>query len=248
MAVKLKVKFVLFVIIVAQVISSSTALKGAVSLDSWTFDKVIAKYKTTLVKFDVTYPYGEKEDEFAKVAEAARFSSDLLIAEVGIQDYGDKENSDIGERFNVKKDDFPVLKLFVEKSTDPITYTGDFKADAIKAFIRQHSNVRLVLNKCLPQFDELAEKFVSTEKKEKQEKILKEAKDLAATLDKEEERKYGDVYVKMMQKIIERGNGFVASEAERVKNIKNGKITDAKKEEMQGRLNILESFKQKDEL
>ncbi|XP_076307259.1 endoplasmic reticulum protein 29-like protein wbl [Tachypleus tridentatus] len=244
----LKLKVFLFVITVIQVLTSSTALKGAVSLDSWTFDKVIAKYKATLVKFDVTYPYGEKEDEFAKVVEAARFSSDLLIAEVGIQDYGDKENSDIGERFSVKKDDFPVLKLFVEKLPDPITYTGDFKADDIKAFIRQHSNVRLVLNKCLPQFDELAERFTLTEEKEKREKILKEATDLKAALDKEDERKYGDVYVKMMKKILERGNGFVASEAERVKNIKNGKITDAKKEEMQGRLNILESFKKKDEL
>lgn len=46
---------------------------------------MVSKFKAALVKFDITYPYGEKEDEYGKVAESARFSPDLLIAEVGVQ-------------------------------------------------------------------------------------------------------------------------------------------------------------------
>lgn len=46
---------------------------------------MISKFKASLVKFDITYPYGEKEDEYGKVAESARFSPDLLISEVGVQ-------------------------------------------------------------------------------------------------------------------------------------------------------------------
>ncbi|KFM56949.1 Endoplasmic reticulum resident protein 29, partial [Stegodyphus mimosarum] len=197
-----------------------TGLKGAVSLDSWTFDKAISKFKAALVKFDITYPYGEKEDEYGKVAESARFSPDLLIAEVGVQDYGEKENSDIAERFDVSKDDFPVVKLFVQGESEPLTYTGNFKAAEIKNFIKQHSNVRLVLDKCLPQFDELAEKFMAADAKEERKKIFVEAKDLALSLSDDGEKKSGDVYVKMMQKVIERGVGFIASEKERIKNIK----------------------------
>lgn len=108
--------------------------------------------------------------------------------------------------------------------------------------------VRLVMDKCLPQFDELAEKFMAAETKEQMENILSEAKELSNSMSEESEKKSADVYIKMMQKVIERGTGFIASERERVKNIKEGKITTAKKEEMQGRLNILHSFKLRDEL
>ncbi|KAG8189667.1 hypothetical protein JTE90_022482 [Oedothorax gibbosus] len=226
----------------------SAGLKGAVSLDSWTFDKVISKFKATLVKFDITYPYGEKEDEYGKVAESARFSPDLLIAEVGVQDYGEKENSDIAERYGVSKDNFPVIKLFVDGKSDPFTFSGEVRADEIKSFIKKYSQVRLVLDKCLPQFDEFAERFVAAAGKDQMEVILTEAKEAAKDIPSDSEKKSADVYIKMMQKVIERGVGFIASEKERVKNIKEGKITTAKKEEMQGRLNILHSFAVKDEL
>ncbi|CAL1281643.1 unnamed protein product [Larinioides sclopetarius] len=244
---KYYVDLILFYVLLCK-FDLSAGLKGAVSLDSWTFDKMISKFKASLVKFDITYPYGEKEDEYGKVAESARFSPDLMIAEIGVQDYGEKENSDIAERFGVSKDDFPVLKLFVEGKDEPITFTGDFKADEIKNFIKQHSYVRLVLNKCLPQFDELAEKFMAADRQDQKDVILSEAKQKVAEVSSAEEKKSADVYIKMMQKVIERGVGFIASEKERVKNIKEGKITTAKKEEMQGRLNILHSFSVKDEL
>lgn len=241
------VNLIVVLFVVLQV-SFGTGLKGAVPLDSWTFDKMISKFKASLVKFDITYPYGEKEDEYGKVAESARFSPDLLISEVGVQDYGDKENADIAERYDVSKDQFPVLKLFVEGKFEPITFSGEFKADEIRNFIKQHSDVRLVMDKCLPQFDELAEKFMAVADKEKKENILSEAKEVLSTISEDGEKRSADVYIKMMQKVIERGVGFIASERERVKNIKEGKITSIKKEEMQGRLNILHSFKLKDEL
>lgn len=40
----------------------------------------------------------------------AQFSSqELFIGEVGIKDYGDKDNDDLKQRFKLEKEDFPGL-------------------------------------------------------------------------------------------------------------------------------------------
>lgn len=75
------------------------------------------------------------------MSEAAYNVNDLLIAEVGVKDYGDKENSELAERYQINKDDFPVVKLFVEGKNEPFTFTGEFKAENIQKFIRLNSGV-----------------------------------------------------------------------------------------------------------
>jgi len=235
---KLLVLFVVFIFAEAN-------SKGSVALDSLTFDKVLSKFKATLVKFDTAYPYGEKHDEFIKVAEAVTGTPDLLIADVGIKDYGEKENQDLADRYNIKKDDFPVLMLFLGDNLDkPITFTDkdNFKADNIKSFVTQNSKVRLLLEGCDEELDDIANKFGVEEKKDKLKKLLTEAKAKAGKLEKDSEKKTAEIYVKLMEKGLERGNIFFESEKERVKNILAGKVTDAKKKELQIRLNILHSF------
>ncbi len=59
-------------------------------------------------------------------------------------DYGDKDNSDLGDRFGVTKEDYPEYRLFVQGRDieDPIKYTGNEEnADDIKKFIVRESGI-----------------------------------------------------------------------------------------------------------
>lgn len=224
--------------------------KGCVPLDSYTFDKIISKFKASVIKFDVAYPYGPKHDEFAKVSEAAFTLPDLLVGEVGVKDYGDQENSDLAQRYKVSKEDFPVVKLFVEGKVEPYTFTPDspedFNADNIKKFIRSTSGIYIGLPGCLEKFDRLVASFIDETDEKAQRKLLREAEDLWDKAKGKSEQRAAETYVKLMRKVLEKGKTFVDGELKRVEGIIKGKVSKEKKEEMQNRINILQSFRREE--
>jgi len=116
-----------------------------------------------LVKFDVAFPYGGKHEQYATVAVDTKDSQDLLIATVGVKDFGNKENSDLAQRYNIKKEDFPTVLLFVQGKSEPIRFiterNSDFTGEYLKRFIRFNSKVYLGLPGCIDRLDKLAEEF-----------------------------------------------------------------------------------------
>mmetsp|Transcript_79643 Transcript_79643/g.192986 ORF Transcript_79643/g.192986 Transcript_79643/m.192986 type:complete len:102 (-) Transcript_79643:203-508(-) len=56
------------------------------------------------------------------------------------------------------------------------------------------------------------------------------------------------MYVKIMQKIKEKGEAYIASETERVTKILQGQLAAEKKAEMEDKMKILGVFASKDEL
>ncbi|KAK7087293.1 endoplasmic reticulum resident protein 29-like [Littorina saxatilis] len=225
-------------------------VKGSVNLNSGVFDKIVDKHKAVLVKFDETYPYGDKQDVFKKVAEASVSQPELLVAEVQIADYGDKDNADLAERFVVKKEDFPVYKMFLKGKKEPIPFTGDGKnADKIKKFIMETTGLWLGLPACLEEFDKLVTTFFKAAV-DKREAILRKAEEAAKALSNEADKESAEVYVKTMRRVIDKGDKFIQTETERVEKLRDGKVSDKKKEQLGKRLNILTSFelRMKDEL
>ncbi|XP_011499669.1 PREDICTED: endoplasmic reticulum resident protein 29 [Ceratosolen solmsi marchali] len=242
--------FTFVAICIKMKLSAADDCKGCVQLDSYSFDKIIPKFKAAIVKFDVAFPYGEKHEEFAKVAFTTRDSFDLLVAEVGVKDFGNKDNSDIADRFNIKKDDYPVVLLFIQGKTEPhrfiIKKDTEFTADNIKRFIKTKSGVYLGLPGCVEKLDRLADQFKTSNDKDRQE-ILNKAKVFQETLP-EEHRTAAKVYVKTMEKIMERGDIFVQTEQTRIEGLLKGKLSNDKKRSMEERRNILHSFTRRDEL
>jgi len=218
--------------------------KGCTPLDTYSFEKIVPKFRASLIKFDVAYPYGEKHDEFGKVSEATRGVPDLLVGEINVKDYGEKDNSDLAEKYGVKTKDFPVIKLFRKGMPEPLPYTGDIKADEIIQWVKSSTGIYVGLPGCIEQFDKIAQEFIKGSDKSKREELLKQAKDMAAKgFDSPKNTEHANIYLKLMEKILEKGDEFVQNEISRVENLQKTKISNDKKENLQKRLNILQSFK-----
>ncbi|XP_023248577.1 endoplasmic reticulum resident protein 29 [Copidosoma floridanum] len=222
---------------------------ACVQLTSHTFDKILPKFKAVLVKFDVVYPYGDKHKEYTDVAVSTKDSPDLLIAEVGVKDFGNKDNQDLAKRFGIKPDDYPTLLLFVNGRKEPYRFVAEkddeFTANNIKRFIKKKTSLYLGLPGCIEKLDQLADEFKANEKDRKE--IFNKAKLFEETLP-EEHREAAKVYIKLMAKILEKGDVFVQTEQTRLENLLKGKLSVEKKKTMEERRNILQSFMFRDEL
>ena len=62
-------------------------------------------------------------------------------------EYGEKENDQLRERFNINKEDFPVYKLFKQNEATPIDFKGEVKADELSKFIK--TNTHLWIGMCM---------------------------------------------------------------------------------------------------
>ncbi|XP_014229298.1 endoplasmic reticulum resident protein 29 [Trichogramma pretiosum] len=231
-------------------LSAADDCRACVQLNQYTFDKVVPKFKAAVVKFDVAFPYGEKHEEFSKVAITMKDQLDLLVAEVGVKDFGNKDNSELAQRYKVSKDDYPQLLLFVQGKADPVRFVADkdadFTADNIKRFVRKKTGMYIGLPGCVEKLDRLAEEFRAGGEQERRE-ILNKAKVFEETLP-EDYRAAAKVYVKTMERILERGDVFVQTEQTRIEGLLKGKLSKDKKRSMEEKRNILQSFTHRDEL
>lgn len=114
----------LILIILNMIFSTHGSIcRGCLELDDLTFNKVLAKFSTVLVKFDIAYPYGNKHDEYTKLAiEIGKSKSfDAVVAVVGIKNYGETIFNELVDRFQIGNQ-LPVIKLFNHCDKDPIDY------------------------------------------------------------------------------------------------------------------------------
>ncbi|KAK9886411.1 hypothetical protein WA026_016690 [Henosepilachna vigintioctopunctata] len=229
--------------LILSVTCGSQACKGCVNLDEYNFNKIVSRFKVALVKFDMAYPYGDKHDVFVEFADEIKDNKNIIAAEVGVKDYGDKENEELARRFGIKsKDDFPALKLFLNGITNeaksfPISEKWD--TGMLRDFLRDNSDIYIGLPGCLEKMDQLALEFVkASDKNEKYDDIIKVTQSF-----KEKEKETASTYLKYMKKIITDGFVFIKHETSRLKKLlKESKIREKKKEDLSYRLNILKSF------
>lgn len=115
----------------------------------------------------------------------------------------------------------------------------------LKKFVKKHSNLYIGFDGCIESLDILVDDFIS-KTKEEQNEVIKKVEVVSEKFD-DNDKKISKVYLTIMKRIIEKGSNFVNEEQRRIENLRSSKISDNKKKELTHKLNILESFKLKDE-
>ena len=204
-----------------------------------TFGRIVDGSKSVMVRFDKEYSYGDEHDAWKNfAAKVGDSSADMLVADVGVSEYGDKDNSDIAEKFSIKTDDFPQYRLFLKgkDSAAPVVYKGDKKEEAFMRFAQSEAGIWVGLSGQVKELDALAKAFAKDKAG-----TLKKAEAAAKKAD-EKDADSAKYYVKVMTKASEKAD-FVAKETERLqKMIDDGSVKANKKEQFGRRLNILSSF------
>ena len=109
-------------------------------------------------------------------------------------EYGDKDNSDLAERFGIKADTFPQYRLWKKGSTgddSPTKFTGEKKAAEFLRFVQETAGAWIGLPGQIKSLDELAKQLVRGEG----DKAALLAKAEAAS--KESGEEMGKYYVKV---------------------------------------------------
>lgn len=103
---------------------------------------------------------------------------------------------------------------------------------------------------CIGEFEDLTKEFLQAEDGEARLAVIAKATTAAEKITDESEKLSAKMYLITMNKFVEKGSEFIDAEIIRVKNIRDGKLSDKKKQQFRDRLNILNSFRipVKDEL
>merc|ERR1711959_224181 len=155
----------------------------------------------------------------------------MLVGDVGVSEYGDKDNSDLAERFKISTDDFPQYRLWTkgkDSTKEPVKFTAAKKSEEFMKFIQTNAGVWVGLPGQVKELDALAKEFGSA----KAEKLQVDEKDA-------ESAKY---YTKVMTKAAKDAE-FVSKEVTRLtKMMDDGSVNADEKTQFGRRLNMLSSF------
>lgn len=240
---------------------------GSIKLDNMTFDKmVVAPGFNLFAKLDKAYGYGEKEEAFKELCKLALPVKDLIIGEIGVQEYGDMENNDLREKLGVTTEDMPAFFLFKGSAEARSRFTGfvdptakrpstwdddedgeweapmreEVTVENLALWLRQNG-VRMPSIGTIFDLDEVAHRFM---KNPEDAAAVTEANRLAEEEHKDDKK--ATIYVKIMAKVQTNGQEYIQKELERVRRVMAGKITPEKTAELEDKVNILNVFAAKD--
>ncbi|KAH8967113.1 hypothetical protein BDL97_03G062000 [Sphagnum fallax] len=151
---------------------------------------------------------------YEKVAAAYKAEKDVVVAKVDAD-----AHSGLGERYGVTG--YPTLKFFPKNNKDGEDYDADRTLAAFVDFLNEKAGTSRTTTGTLnddagkvSSLDEILPDFLSA-KPEQQSDILKKVEEEASKLEGVDAG-YGEVYLKVLKSMIEKGEGYAKKEADRL--------------------------------
>jgi len=220
----------------------SAALAEVKVLTNDNFDGIaLDKSKDVLVEFYAPWCGHCKslEPTYNKVGKTFANEKNCVVAKVDAD-----HEKELGTRFGISG--FPTIKFFPKNNKAGEEYNGGRSEQDFIDFLNEKCGTNRVAGGgiddqagLVADFDALAAKFVTDpESRASTQEELEKAVEGAP----EEDKKAGAYYIKVMKKITEKGDGYVATEIARLEKILSGQMTGDKRDQMFKRKNILNVF------
>jgi endoplasmic reticulum protein 29 len=187
---------------------------GAVSLDSFTFDKVVDRSRNVLVKFDA--PENMEDDAFRELCDVS-VNSTLLVAEVEVKVDNPKINGDLLNRFQLKGKSLPQYLLFMKDGdvSKPEAFSGDIEeVDELRDFVHDKTGMWIPLEGCIPELDEAALEL--SKDPSMLDKVLNKAKSAVGSMTDETKKKSASIYTEIFDKIKSAGHIYPKQELDKM--------------------------------
>jgi len=236
---------------IASVVCRDTSLVQ--ELDRHNFDTIVMdKDKHVLVKFYAPWCGHCKrlEPVFESLAKTFQGEEDCIIAKVDAE-----YESAIGARYQVRS--FPTIKFFSKGNKIGEDYDGDRTEQDFIEYLNQKCGANRLKGGSMNNragridaFDAFAEKFMTDESYNRTAAIESIMRTAEIEVDPGY-KKSMNYYAKVMKKVMEKGETYVATELKRLEKLVDQHIPTDKKTEMLRKKNVLDVFKRaadKDEL
>ncbi|KAF0976933.1 hypothetical protein FDP41_004228 [Naegleria fowleri] len=210
------------------------------------FDSIVFNpEKNVLVKFYAPWCGHCKKmaPDYEKVAKAFANERNVVVAKVDSDKY-----RDLASKYGVQG--YPTLKFFPAKADKQAEeYNAGRDAQAMVDFLNQKASTFRTVEGTLSDSAGLVynlasfvKSFVSASTNEERKEIMKQAEEKLKTLNSSVHAN-GDLYIKAMARVIEKGMEYIDAEIVRVEKILGaGSVSGERADAMKTRLNILKTF------
>lgn len=230
---------------------------GVVLLDAVTFSKVVPQSSRSVLLListagsDGDYGSDSIRQDFLSFAEKSQLhgSSDaVLFAQVVVSEE-EPENMRLAIEHGMQPDFIhPAIFFYAEGATSPVQYPAKNQVNHItlaRWLSKQVEQYFLPTAGLIESFGPLVAKFMRTADKEQHRALIEQASALAPTVELKD-KENAKTYIKFMQRIADRGAGFVQAEIQRLEDlITSDRISKPNQILLQRKVNILHTFDRK---
>jgi len=176
---------------------------------------------------------------YEKVAKTFENEKNCVVAKVNCDN-----EKDLKKRFGVTG--YPTLKFFSKENKAGVEYEHGRSEEDLTGYLNEKCGAQRVVGGGLAEhvgrfieFDHVAKNFMKdvSSRESAASNILKIIEKYPL------EKITGNYYIKVMDKILAKGDGFPASEIARIEKLLEGHLKANKRDEMYKRINVLKIFK-----